>query len=91
MISSFINDTRHLDSHPGTMNFRHRLEAAQLIHKRNLEMANRLERIAPVYGYEDLHMVNPLATKVGFTDLLIELSTHSLHCRRIRRRKEVPR
>lgn len=91
MINSLINDTRHLDSHPGTMNFRHRLEAAQLIHKRNLEMANRLERIAPVYGYEDLHMVNPLATKVGFTDLFIELSTHSLHLQKDKKKKRGPK
>ena len=78
MINNFINDTRHLDAHPGTMNFRHRLEIAQLIHKRNLEMANRLEKIAPVYGYKDLHMVNPLASKVAFIDLLTHSLTHSL-------------
>ncbi len=78
MINNFINDTRHLDAHPGTMNFRHRLEIAQLIHKRNLEMANRLEKIAPVYGYKDLHMINPLATKVAFMDLLTHSLTDSL-------------
>ncbi len=91
MINNFINDTRHLDAHPGTMNFRHRLEIAQLIHKRNLAMANRLERITPVYGYNDLHMINPLAPKVVFTYLLIELCTYRFAYRRIRRRKEVQR
>ena len=54
-IGEIINDTRHLDVHPGTMNYKHRVEESQKIHTDNLIMANRLVNIKPVYGYTDLH------------------------------------
>ena len=54
-ISSIINDTRHLQVGHTSMNFRSRLEETQRIHKRNLEFAERLEKVEPVYGYDDLH------------------------------------
>ena len=48
-VAHYINDTRHLDVHPGTMNFPARLEEAQRIHRRNLEIAHRLDKCEPYY------------------------------------------
>ena len=60
MIKTNIDDTRHLDSHLGTMNYRHRLEEALLTHKRNLQIAARLDKIKGYYTQKDLYMVDPL-------------------------------
>lgn len=54
-ISEIINDTRHLDVHPGTMNYKHRVEESDIIHRDNLIIANRLHNIKPYYGYSDLN------------------------------------
>jgi len=54
-ISEIINDTRHLDVHPGTMNYKHRVEESDIIHRDNLIIANRLQNIKPYYGYSDLN------------------------------------
>ncbi len=54
-ISEIINDTRHLDVHPGTMNYKARVEESEIIHRDNLIMAQRLGNIKPYYGYEDLN------------------------------------
>ena len=54
MITDLINDTRHLDAHPGTMNYKSRLEEAQKIHNRNMAMATRLDNIKPFYAKSDL-------------------------------------
>ena len=59
-IKTAIDDTRHLDSHLGTMNYRHRLEEALLTHKRNLHIAERLAKIKGYYTKKDLYMVDPL-------------------------------
>jgi hypothetical protein len=49
-----INDTRHLDNHPGTMNFKQRLHEAQRIHERNMLLASRLDAVQPYYKVADL-------------------------------------
>ena len=54
-ISSTINDNRHLNVGVGSMNFRARVEETQRIQQRNMEFALRLEKVEPVYGYDDLH------------------------------------
>jgi len=56
MITDLINDTRHLDAHPGTMNYKARLEEAQKIHNRNMAMAARLDNIKPFYAKSDLRL-----------------------------------
>lgn len=63
MITDLINDTRHLDAHPGTMNYKARLEEAQKIHNRNMAMAARLDSIKPFYGKSDLTLQLPLRRK----------------------------
>jgi hypothetical protein len=63
MITDLINDTRHLDAHPGTMNYKARLEEAQKIHNRNIAMAARLDNIKPFYGKTDLTLQIPLRRK----------------------------
>jgi len=54
-ISEIINDTRHLDVHPGTMNYKHRVVEAEIVHRDNLIIADRLQKIKPYYGYSDLN------------------------------------
>ena len=49
-VTQYIHDTRHLEVHPGTMNFPARLSEAQRIHMRNLEMAKRLDNVEPYYN-----------------------------------------
>ena len=61
-----IADTRHLDSHAGTMNFPHRLEEAQRIHRHNQLIATRLDNVKGVLMREDLYSntgFNPLEAK----------------------------
>jgi hypothetical protein len=53
-IAEKINDTRHLDNHPGTMNFKARLEEAQRIHYQNMMMAERLSGIQPYIRTDDV-------------------------------------
>jgi len=48
-VAKHIQDTRHLDVHPGTMNFPVRLEEAKRIHDMNLRFAHRLDKVEPVY------------------------------------------
>lgn len=56
-LSDHINDTSHLDGHPGTMNFKQRLHEAQRIHERNMILASRLDNIQPYYKTSDLSVV----------------------------------
>lgn len=49
-ITEKIHDTKHIDNHPGTMNFKQRLNEAQKIHQRNIALAARLDTIKPYYG-----------------------------------------
>lgn len=56
-LSEQINDTSHLDNHPGTMNFKQRLREAQRIHERNMILASRLDTIQPYYRNADLSVV----------------------------------
>lgn len=60
-ITQTINDNEHIENHPGTMNFRRRLEEAQRIHHKNLMFAIRMQSIQPYYRHTDLSIVH--ATK----------------------------
>lgn len=53
-IAEKISDTRHIDNHPGTMNFKIRLAEAQRIHERNMLLASRLDTVKPFYGPAEL-------------------------------------
>lgn len=63
-ITDKINDSRHIDNHPGTMNFRQRLTEAQRIHERNMLLASRLDTVQPYYKVADLTIVKPTKKKV---------------------------
>ena len=54
-IGEIINDTRHLDVHPGTMNFKARVEQSEIIVRDNRIMGERLSNIKPYYGFADLN------------------------------------
>ena len=62
-ITDIVNDTRHIDAHPGTMNFKQRLAEAQRIHERNMLLASRLETVQPYYKVADLSMPKPIKKK----------------------------
>lgn len=62
-IHNVVSDTRHLDSHPGTMNFKARLLEAQRIHADNMDLAVRLDSVKPYYGKNDLVMIIPTKRK----------------------------
>ena len=47
-------NNKHLELHPGTINFNARLEEAQRIHKENMILASRLESMQPFYKQSDL-------------------------------------
>lgn len=63
-ITDKINDSRHIDNHPGTMNFRQRLSEAQRIHERNMLLASRLDTVQPYYKVTDLTIAKPVKKKV---------------------------
>ena len=44
-ITEHVNDTRHIDGHPGTMNFKQRLCEAQRIHERNRSVDNQYKEL----------------------------------------------
>ena len=88
-IGEIINDTRHLDVHPGTMNYKHRVEESQKIHTDNLIMANRLVNIKPVYGYSDLHanrgmLADKQSSKVGAGTASSQVDAEGLFYRDLR-------
>ncbi len=56
-IVEVINDTRSLERHPGTLNFRTRLSEAQRIHNENMILATRLDSMQPHYKKTDLCVV----------------------------------
>ncbi len=56
-LSEMINNTKHLDNHPGTMNFKVRLEEAQRIHYENMLLASRLNSVEPHYKNGELSVV----------------------------------
>ena len=58
-ITEHVNDTRHIDGHPGTMNFKQRLCEAQRIHERNMLLASRLDTVKPYYKMADLRVELP--------------------------------
>ena len=62
-LSEKINDTRHLDNHPGTMNFKARLEEAQRIHYHNMLLASRLNSVQPHYKTEDVSVVRSVRSR----------------------------
>lgn len=57
-ITQSINNNEHIENHPGTMNFRRRLEEAQRIHHKNLMFAIRMQTIQPYYRNTDLSIVH---------------------------------
>lgn len=59
-ITQMVNDTRHIDNHPGTMNFRLRLHEAQEVHARNMLLASRLDSVKPYYRASDIRVVRPI-------------------------------
>ena len=63
MITDSINDTKHFDNHPGTMNFKFRLSEAQRIHNRNMILAARLDSIQPYYKMSDIYVAQPIKRK----------------------------
>jgi hypothetical protein len=62
-ITSSINDNEHIENHPGTMNFKKRLEEAQQIHRKNLMFALRMQEIQPYYKATDLTFLRPHKAK----------------------------
>jgi hypothetical protein len=64
-ITELVNDTQHIDCHPGTMNFKLRLLEARRIHERNMLLASRLDTIQPYYKVSDLttKLVQPIKRK----------------------------
>lgn len=56
-IVEVINDTRCVERHPGTLNFRSRLNEAQRIHNQNMLLATRLDSMQPHYKKTDLCVV----------------------------------
>jgi hypothetical protein len=58
-----INDTRHLENHPGTMNFKTRLEEAQRIHYHNMILASRLNNIQAHYKNDELSIFRPVPAR----------------------------
>jgi hypothetical protein len=60
MVSQLLDphNNKHLEMHPGTINFNSRLEEAQRIHKENMRLASRLESIQPYYKMSDLKVKN---------------------------------
>jgi hypothetical protein len=56
MVSQLLDphNNKHIEMHPGTINFNMRLEEAQRIHKENMRLASRLESIQPYYKVSDL-------------------------------------
>ena len=53
-IAKVIDDTKHLDAHPGTMNFYSRVIEAQRIHNDNMLLAARLQTVQPTFKKADL-------------------------------------
>ena len=62
-IMDAVNDSRHIDNHPGTMNFKSRLREAQQIHARNMLLAARLDTVKPYYRMADISVVRPIKKK----------------------------
>lgn len=58
MVSHLLDphNNKHIEMHPGTINFNSRLEEAQRIHKENMRLASRLESIQPYYKVSDLQV-----------------------------------
>jgi hypothetical protein len=67
-ITQSINDNDHLENHPGTMNFRRRLEEAQRIYHKNLMFAIRMRSIQPYYRQTDLTVVRPTRQRADSPD-----------------------
>lgn len=62
-ITSAINNNEHIENHPGTMNFKARLEEAQRIHHKNLMFAIRMQSIQPYYKTSDISIVRPVKSR----------------------------
>jgi len=64
-ITDKINDQRHIDNHPGTMNFKARLAEAKRVHERNMLLASRLDTVQPYYKIADLRVIRPTKKRVA--------------------------
>lgn len=64
-ITEKINDNRHIDNHPGTMNFKARLMEAKRVHERNMLLASRLDTVQPYYKIADLRVVRPVKKRIN--------------------------
>ena len=55
LVSTLLDpdNNKHLELHPGTINFNTRLEEAQRIHKENMLLASRLDTMQPYYKRSD--------------------------------------
>lgn len=55
LVSTLLDpdNNKHLELHPGTINFNSRLEEAQRIHKENMLLASRLDTMQPYYKRSD--------------------------------------
>ena len=53
-MTNILREKRVGDLHPGTINFNARLEEAQRIHKDNMLLAARLDKMQPYYKRENL-------------------------------------
>lgn len=60
LVSTLLDpdNNKHLELHPGTINFNSRLEEAQRIHKENMLLASRLDTMQPYYKRSDLKVKN---------------------------------
>jgi len=54
LMTNILREKRVGDLHPGTINFNARLEEAQRIHKDNMILAARLDKMQPYYKRENL-------------------------------------
>lgn len=58
LVSTLLDpgNNKHLELHPGTINFNSRLEEAQRIHKENMLLASRLDTMQPYYKRSDFRV-----------------------------------
>jgi biotin carboxyl carrier protein len=75
LIAVSIRRDRQIDSHPGTLNFKARLDEAQRINQMNVIIASRLETVKPCYIKKEVTTTFPMRTKIKI-DSNIEHSPH---------------
>lgn len=63
LVAVSIRRNHQVESHPGTLNFKARLDEAQRINQMNVLIAQRLETVKPCYIKKDVITTFPLKTK----------------------------